>query len=557
MNVLKPIVHAKRLIVVIVFLVLVSVSEVLVAYSIVPIINYALAREVQQLTPFIIRYGSIVVVLILSTFAYKILLSRYGCFIERKMLLDALTSLSGTELHNIDQMKPENIMTVLNNDIRIIKSFIFSDLANLLLRPLTLLIATIYLLSINMTLTVIVISILIASISLTFLSSKRIPSSSENVSTSRSDLVAIQKETLKYIEDIKLYNAESFFQKSHAHANTKLLKRERAFAKLKALNYIPSLVSEYVPIIAVVFFGGFFLYNGQINIGQFVGFLQLMTFICLPMSKYASSIVALKGVIPLIRRYKQIIENSEENPTPYLLKTLSADSKFNISVNNLSFSYEKNATIIGNASFNIAAGEKVCIIGKSGAGKSTLIKLLMGFYRNYSGEIALNGEELKTIQPESIYDLFSYLDQMRYVLPGSARMNVTATHYHNRKVTDNQSMLNYVLNGVGLNREFTSRVIQDELILGESGSNLSGGEIEKISVARAIYKDAPCLILDEPCTNFDSDSVEMLISTIKNSGEKTVVIVTHDVRLMDLCDKALLINDDGSVSESVMKGNLI
>lgn len=194
-----------------------------------------------------------------------------------------------------------------------------------------------------------------------------------------------------------------------------------------------------------------------------------------------------------------------------------------ITADNLSFSYDNEKTVFKNKKFSIVSGQKTAICGMNGSGKSTFIQLLCGLYKNYTGNLKLNNRELNTISIESWRTQFAYAAQDPYLFEATVKENVQVGNFH-----ATETEVEAVLQKVGITYLADREVSMNK-------NDLSGGEKQKVSIARALLKETPFLILDEPNNHLDTQTTEWLRRFIKESN-KTILYITHDTDFVNLAD---------------------
>ncbi|WP_243344439.1 ABC transporter ATP-binding protein [Anaerococcus sp. AGMB09787] len=166
--------------------------------------------------------------------------------------------------------------------------------------------------------------------------------------------------------------------------------------------------------------------------------------------------------------------------------------------------------------FDISKSDKVLIQGQNGAGKSTLIDSIIGFNRTYLGDILYNNKDLRLIDLASLWERISYVSQKTLVFEQSIRNNIILDKdFDNDKYTK-------IIKSLGLDR------LDDGLIVNEKQNNLSGGEIQKILIGRAIYKESDLVIMDEPFSALDSASIKRLVSRVRDD-DRTYIIIAHNL----------------------------
>ena len=238
--------------------------------------------------------------------------------------------------------------------------------------------------------------------------------------------------------------------------------------------------------------------------------------------------------------------------------TVQADYKKDgliIEFDHVSFRYPNaDIDILHNISFKINCNEKVAVVGLNGAGKTTLIKLLCGLYVPTSGVIRVNGVSSKEINIHNYYELFAPVFQDIHLLPITIEEFIKS-NFDYKKVTDKKDeyKLMEAIELSGLREKICSlpRGVQTKLMKGiyEDGIDLSGGEKQKLMMARAIYKDSPCIVLDEPTSAMDPIAEQELYAKYNTIfTEKSIVFVSHRMSSTKFCDKIILL-ENGSIAE--------
>ncbi len=204
---------------------------------------------------------------------------------------------------------------------------------------------------------------------------------------------------------------------------------------------------------------------------------------------------------------------------------IPAEFRREITARDLSFSYD-DKKIFSGVNFSIRSGDKVAVCGENGSGKSTLIKVLSCLLKDYAGQILIDGTELSEISSADWYGKLAFVEQDPYLFSVSVRDNV---RLGNLAATEEEVDRVMEETGIGYlsGREITNAY-----------SELSGGERQKIAIARALIKDAPVIVMDEPSNNLDSDTTDRLKDFIRNTS-KTVIFVSHDPEVLKCADHTI------------------
>jgi ATP-binding cassette subfamily C protein LapB len=214
-----------------------------------------------------------------------------------------------------------------------------------------------------------------------------------------------------------------------------------------------------------------------------------------------------------------------------------------IGLKNLTFSYPgQTSNVLSNISLEIAAGEKVGIIGRIGSGKTTLGKLLLGLYEPGSGMVTMDGTDIRQIDPAELRRFIGYVPQDIMLFRGTVHDNISMGVHD---VDDDTIMRAAELSCVD---EFVKKHPQGfDMEVGESGRGLSGGQRQCVVLARAILLDPPVLVMDEPTSNMDNKTELQLKENLsKIIKEKTLILITHRASLLDIVDRLIII-DKGAV----------
>lgn len=228
---------------------------------------------------------------------------------------------------------------------------------------------------------------------------------------------------------------------------------------------------------------------------------------------------------------------------------LQLESGFNILIRNVSFKYPGASEMtLQEINFSIRDGEKIAIVGKSGSGKTTLIDLLSGFYDDYSGSIKINGQELKDIDRKSLHSTISYVSSDPYIFDSTTKQNLQLANMH----ADD-----YLLGDILKKVKLDNRIPDLDIRLGEHGSFLSGGEIQRLGLARALIQDCKCILIDEPTENLDPVlAIDLVHEMLDWFSSKTLIWIMHKFYAMKAFDK-IIVMDNGRIIEQGNHDKLI
>ena len=351
------------------------------------------------------------------------------------------------------------------------------------------------------------------------------------VKTSRDVLDGLQ-EQIDQIQEIKSYNLEErtlneFYHKMDGNTRNKV-KMELSAGIATAL----AGMLMKLGIVSVAIVGANMLIAGQINILVYIAYLILTASIYVPIEgilSFMAMIVTLDGVVARIKEIKTmpIQEGKQEmNPRDY-----SIDFK------DVVFGYE-DYTVINGVSFTAKQGEVTALIGASGSGKTTLTKLAARFWDIQQGKILLGGEDISQIDPETLLKNYAIVFQDVVLFNASIKDNI---RIGKKGATDEE--VNRVAK-IARCDEFIDRMPDGiDTVIGENGERLSGGERQRISIARALLKDAPIILMDEATASLDVENESLIQEALSELiKEKTVIVIAHRMRTIRGADKIVLLH---------------
>lgn len=297
---------------------------------------------------------------------------------------------------------------------------------------------------------------------------------------------------------------------------------------------------DRVSWVVTFFVAGTMAARGDITVGTLVLFISLFGFFSGCLTVYAEMLPLLLSNRENIKLLLGIIDDK----TKEFSGNRSASLEKAMEIKGLSFRYKEDIPVIEELNLTVHKNEKIALIGQSGCGKSTLIKLVTGSYANYKGEINYDGEELHGIDPESLRQLVTVIQQSTFIFNDTLRFNICL----DEDFSDEALMRAIRLSGVDRFLDNITGGLDGEC--GENGSKLSGGERQRIAIARALIRDVRVLILDEGVSAIDVATANEIEQELLDMKDLTLLIVTHRIRdgLTDKYDRIIRMTD-GRVKE--------
>ena len=268
-------------------------------------------------------------------------------------------------------------------------------------------------------------------------------------------------------------------------------------------------------------------------------FVNLMSFMIGPVAELPALLAARKAARGLIDKLADALEQDEAQPDGVHITPLARELRFE----NVRFSYDGETEILRGVSARFEAGKAYAIVGASGSGKTTLLNLLTSPGTAYDGSILLDGTELRTIAPESLYETVSLIQQNVFVFNASIRDNITMFRsFPSEELA--QAVRRAQLESLLADRG-------EGYLCGENGSGLSGGEKQRISIARSLLKHASVLLADEATAALDAQTAHQVTDDILSLSGVTRIVVTHTLEQAALRQyDGILVLKDGRIAET-------
>lgn len=367
----------------------------------------------------------------------------------------------------------------------------------------------------------------------------RLTEQEKEISKKNERFVSIVNELLSGFPVIKSFRAETQASRLFSQRNEQA---EEAKKNKRRTEQLISLLANDAGIIAqmgIFLAGAWLAISGKgVTAGVVIVFVQLMNYILNPISQVPLLWSNRKAAIALMEKLSDALSENVREEGREKLNGFSEK----IEVKDLTYGYEPESPVLKDLDVQFDAGKSYAIVGGSGSGKSTLLNLLMGSSSNYQGEICIDGVSIKNIESESLYQLMTSVQQNVFVFNDTIRNNVTMFHeFPDKEVT------------LALERSGLSEFIKkrgEGFVCGENGANLSGGERQRISIARALLRKSPILLVDEATAALDAATARAVSFSILNLVGMTRIVVTHRLEeaILRRYDK-ILVMKNGTICE--------
>ena len=533
-----------------------SIFIVLKSFFIKSLTDSTINKDFNLLKINIIIYVTYILIQSCITYLYR---KSKSFYIKNSMTFIKNEIFSKLISQNIMDFKSENSakkISLLTNDIKLLEDdyfnnifiFIFIFIFILILQFFSFLTGFIYLfiLSPEITLSVLIIIAFVAFIPKLF--SKRLITLRTEYSNLLEGFTLKIKDVFSGIDIIKSFKLESKIKTDYKNINEKV---EDSKYKFSLLNGKVQFLSQILlSLVFVVLFSvsAYLIMIDKITYGTLLACLQLLGSISNPIYNSIEYINRAKSLKNVTKKITNLYENENNNNT-YNGSTHKENLNNIIRISDLNFGYDKSKLALKNISLILEKNKKYAIVGGSGSGKSTLLKILTKDITNYTGDVYFDDLPLKDISYESLSSLISIIHQNVFLFDTNIKENITLYNDYS------EDEIFYAINNSGLSK--TLKNLKDGLdtLVGENGNNLSGGEKQRISIARALIKNVPILMLDEATSSLDNNTayeVKKLILSMKNT---TSIIITHRLNetLLKEYDKIFVLKEGNLVESDSFK----
>lgn len=372
------------------------------------------------------------------------------------------------------------------------------------------------------------------------LTGNRIANAEKELSDKNESYMSTLKDCLTGFSVIKSFKAETRILSVLESANKQTAKakcrREKIGIVLETIGTAAGAITQF----GVFFFSAYLALSGKgITAGVIILFVQLINFVISPIASVPKLLSERKAAKALIEKLAEAVSDNVREEGTLTPKTL----KNSIKLNNVTFGYEENNPVLHDVSACFEAGKSYALVGASGSGKSTLLNLLMASHGGFEGEIAYDGAPIESIKSDALYDLVSMVEQNVFIFNASIRDNITMFGEFPKAEVDRAIELS------GLSSLVSQK--GEDYLCGENGSGLSGGEKQRISIARSLLRKTQVLLADEATAALDKQTAYQVSDAILSLEGMTRITVTHalDEEMLRRYD-CILAMKSGRVAES-------
>ena len=484
----------------------------------------------------------VIIVVVIYTIANVMYRAVYPRFLQRAMQQYrdyAFSRLTQKSLRSFSKEGTALYVSALTNDCTSIENNYLAATFTLIELLFCFLGALIMMLYYSPVMLVLAVALSFLPVAVSMTAGNRLTEQEKEISKKNERFVSIVNELLSGFPVIKSFRAETQASRLFSQRNEQA---EEAKKNKRRTEQLISLLANDAGIIAqmgIFLAGAWLAISGKgVTAGVVIVFVQLMNYILNPISQVPLLWSNRKAAIALMEKLSDALSENVREEGREKLNGFSEK----IEVKDLTYGYEPESPVLKDLDVQFDAGKSYAIVGGSGSGKSTLLNLLMGSSSNYQGEICIDGVSIKNIESESLYQLMTSVQQNVFVFNDTIRNNVTMfNEFPDKEVT------------LALERSGLSEFIEkrgEDFVCGENGANLSGGERQRISIARALLRKSPILLVDEATAALDAATARAVSFSILNLVGMTRIVVTHRLEeaILRRSDK-ILVMKNGTICE--------
>ena len=506
--------------------------------------NYGYTEPREQLIILSILTVIIWVLESLFEYCYGVLWRNLAQSVQHDFRIDAYSHIQELEMAWFSDQSKGELMSILNDDINQLERFLDKGANELLQVGTTVVVISAIFFYISPAIAIYSVIPIPVIIWGSFRFQSRIGPRYAEVRKEVGLLNALLSNNLSGISTIKSFTSEELeiervraASQAYREANRRAIKLSAAFVPLIRMAIL-------VGFTATLLHGGFVTLNGEMGVGSYSIMIFMMQRLLWPLTRlgetfdlYQRAMVSTVRVLTLLETEIKIVEGEKE------IDITKVKGKINFQ--DVDFAYPEREEVISDFSIDIKPGTTQAIVGPTGSGKTTLIRLLLRFHDPSSGQILFDGDEIKDLRVRSLRSAISLVTQTITLFPGTVMQNIA----YGKKGAKEEEIIE--ASKIAEAHSFVMSLPDGyDTQIGEGGHKLSGGQRQRLSIARAVLKDAPILVLDEATSSVDNETEEALQKSLAViSKDRTTIVIAHRLSTIRYSD-SIIVLDEGKVVES-------
>ena len=504
------------------------------------IVDIFSSGQTERFIPIIALSIGLIITMFLAEYIDGLVMSKYIKNTVNYLRTDIFSKIIDKDIKDFSLDNSGKYISILYNDIKIIEDNFLNNIFQVIASILSFSISIAVLFYISPVVVIFIVFFGVLGFIIPNALSKKLVIAKNDYSTNLEEITSVTKDLFSGFEVIKGFNISKKINQVFKYNSNNVETSKRKCSIIEAIVRGFSISFSVTIYLGVLILGGYLMYHNRITVGTAIIIIQLSTHIVGPVKTSISLINQIKSVSLISKKIEDILKSSSEDIEENNLENF----KNCIEINNLSFSYNEERKALDNINLVFEKNKKYAIVGESGCGKSTLIKLLMRYYNDYEGSIKIDDNDLKAIYSSDLYKNMSMIQQNVFMFDDTIKENIKLfANYSDEKVikackrSGIYNLIERLPNGI-------------DSLVGENGSKLSGGEKQRIAIARSLINDTQILILDESTSALDNESAYNLESSLLELDDLTLIVVTHKlIKNILLNYDEIIVMRDGKIVE--------
>ena len=449
-----------------------------------------------------------------------------------------------------------DLLSVINADLGKVKTLLANNLTDFFGQTSRFILSLSYIISIHWMLALVSVIITPAIFLLINGLTQPVAKRSEELQNEIGQVNSIAQDAISGAMVVKSFNLSAILDEHFNQDNTKALKKGLGIARLWAIINGVGFGMAITPFIIAIGFGGYLVIDKQMTFGGLFAFVNLLNFVVNPLGSIPNILASMSEAAGAAQRVFKLLDHPSERQDGSVTQP-ERDGRPAIEFEDVSFAYQESDPVLSHIRLKVPAGQTVAIVGPSGGGKSTLLKLILGYYPLPDNQVRLLGEDLNRWQLAALRQQMAFVSQDTYLFPVSLGDNIRCG-----KLDASQAEIEQAARLANIHDFIASLPEGYNSNAGEWGAKLSGGQKQRISLARAILKNAPILLLDEPTSALDAESEASIQQALDRfTQDRTTVVVAHRLSTIKNADRVLVLHDgsiveEGTHEELIARGGL-
>ena len=496
--------------------------------------------ETEKFVPIILASIFLIILLFVTEYIDGYVMSSYIKNTVNYLRCDIFTKILNKDMKDFSLDNSGKYISILYNDIKIIEDSLLNNIFLVISSFISFIISLLFLFSISPSIVIFIVIFGILGFVIPSALSKKLIIEKNNYSHNLEEITSVTKDLFSGFEVIKGFNIGSKINTIFKNSSNTVESTKKKCSILESIIKGFSLSFSVTVYLGVLILGGYLMYKGEISVGTAIIIIQLSTHIVGPVKTSISLINQIKSVSLIADKIDEILYDSCEDIEEISLPKFENS----IEVKNLDFSYTSDRKALNNINLTFEKNKKYAIVGESGCGKSTLIKLLMRYYKDYNGDILIDNKDIHKIFSNDLYKNMSMIQQNVFMFDDSIKENIKLfANYSDEEVLS-------ICNRSGLSNLISRLPDGINSLVGENGNKLSGGEKQRIAIARSLINNTKILILDESTSALDNETAYNLESSLLSIDDLTLIVVTHKlIKNILLNYDEIIVMKDGMVIE--------